>query len=72
MKLHYTADGDMPDETASGGPIEYVWIVGRPAARSETGQYEMLGIHQTRDSAESHATKADCRGETELRREVLR
>ena len=72
MKTHYSAEGEMPDQTAAGEQIEYGWIVLRTPEDSKTGSVEILGIHTDEAGARKHANHADCKGETELRREVIR
>ena len=72
MREHYSAEGEMPDETVSGEQIEYGWIVLRTPRDSKTGSVEILGIHTDEGDARQHAKVAESAGETELRREVIR
>ena len=72
MRTHYTAEGEVPDETVDGELIEYGWIVLRTAGESKTGDVEILGIHENEEDARRHANIADREGETELRREPIR
>ncbi|UXF50958.1 MAG: hypothetical protein HQRvContig03_46 [Haloquadratum phage sp.] len=56
----------MPDEYASGEPIEYVWIVYRPPLTSTTGDVEHLGAFDSAEAAKDHARAADRKGAVQI------
>lgn len=57
---------ELPTENVNGEPIEYVWIVYRPAANSQLGEAELLGAHDNAESAKKHAANANRAGEVEI------
>lgn len=52
--------------------IECVYVVYRPAANSDLGRCEILGVHKTVDSAEAHRQTASRMGACEIDSKVLR
>lgn len=58
---------ELPTENVNGDPIEYVWVVYRPAANSQVGEAELLGAHDNAESAKKHAAVANRAGEVEIK-----
>lgn len=58
---------ELPTQNVNGDPIEYVWVVYRPAANSQLGKAELLGAHDNAESAKKHAAVANRGGQVEIK-----
>ncbi|WP_226043531.1 hypothetical protein [Natrinema sp. DC36] len=63
---------EQPETDVKGNRIEYVYVVYRPAANSDLGRCEILGVHKSEESAESHREAASLMGDCEIEEKDLK